>query len=138
MKLEFLTHTPHIEALIAASMLTTTTGDKPSKIFIRLKARPEQVSKILNRLETQHGSILEHNRVVWFLEASEREVLDLLLSSKFLNITELGEERWLISANVRTVVELLSTESGPFCNELACTLEKISPTLYKGISKGSR
>ena len=138
MKLEFLTHTPHIEALIAVSMLTTTTGDKPSKIFNRLKARSEQVSKILNRLETQHGSILEHNRVVWLLEVSEREVLDLLLSSKFFNITELGEGRWLISANVRTVVELLSLKSGLFCKELACTLEKISPTLYKGISRGLR
>ena len=135
MKLELLTHTPHIEAIIAVSMLTTTSGDKPTELFNRLKENPEHVTKILNRLETQHGSILEHNRIVWLLEASEREVLDLLLINKFFNVTELGDQRWLISANLRTLVELISAESGPILEELSSTLEKLSPTLYTNLSK---
>ena len=74
---------------------------------------------------------------MWLLEASEREVLDILLCSKFFNITELDEGRWLISANVRTIVELVSAQSGPLFDALSRTLREVAPSLYESISKGS-
>ena len=105
MRLTLIAHTPNAEAMIAAAMLTTTSGVKPSTIYERLLANPEKVGDVISRLEVQHGSILEHNRLVWLLEAEEQLVLDTLLKTKFFNFTRLGDDEWLMSANLRAVLE---------------------------------
>jgi len=105
LRLTLIAHTPNAEAMIAAAMLTTTSGVKPSTIYERLLANPEKVGDVISRLEVQHGSILEHNRLVWLLEAEEQLVLDTLLKTKFFNFTRLGDDEWLMSANLRAVLE---------------------------------
>jgi hypothetical protein len=105
LRLTLIAHTPNPEAMIAAAMLTTTSGVKPSTIYERLLANPEKVGDVISRLEVQHGSILEHNRLVWLLEAEEQLVLDTLLKTKFFNFTRLGDDEWLMSANLRAVLE---------------------------------
>ena len=92
MRLTLIAHTPDPEAMIAAAMLTTTSSAKPTTIYERLQANPEKVNDIISRLEAQHGSILEHNRLVWILEADENLVLDTLLKNKFFTFTGSGAE----------------------------------------------
>ncbi len=128
MKLDLVYHTPDVETLIATAMLTTTSGAKPSTLFNRLKEKKERVADVVGRLEAQHGSILEHNRLVWLMEAAESRVLDLALRSKFLAITRLGDDRWLLSANLRTVVELAGDDD-PFSRTLAESIQEVAPNL---------
>ncbi|MBL7167741.1 hypothetical protein ISS40_03620 [Candidatus Bathyarchaeota archaeon] len=128
MKLDLIYHTPDVETLIATAMLTTTSGAKPSTLYNRLKEKEKRVADVVGRLEAQHGSTLEHNRLVWLLEAVEGEVLDFALRSRFLTITKLGDDRWLLSANLRTVVEL-AAEDDPFAKSLAASIQEVAPNL---------
>ncbi|MBA7466705.1 hypothetical protein GH157_05590 [archaeon] len=128
MKLDLVYHTADVETLIATAMLTTTSGANPSTLFNRLKEKKERVGDVVGRLEAQHGSILEHNRLVWLMEAAESKVLDLALRSRFLTITRLGDDRWLLSANLRTVVELAGDDD-PFSRSLAESIQDVAPNL---------
>ncbi len=113
MKLTLIASTPEVDTLIATAMLTTTSGAAPSNLYHKLSTNPERVKDIVGRLEVQHGSILEHNRLDWLLEASEGEVLRVLLTNRFFRFTQLGSSRWLVSANIRTVIEY-AAEGGEF------------------------
>ena len=135
MKLDLVYHTPDVETLIATAMLTTTSGAKPSTLYNRLKEKKERVADVVGRLEAQHGSTLEHNRLVWLLEAAEGEVLDLALRSRFLAITRLGDGRWLLSANLRTVVEL-ARDDDPIARSLAESIQEVAPNLNVSSSRG--
>lgn len=128
MKLDLVYHTADVETLIATAMLTTTSGANPTTLFNRLKKKKERVADVVGRLEAQHGSILEHNRLVWLMEAAESRVLDLALRSRFLTITRLGDDRWLLSANLRTVVELAGDDD-PFSRSLAESIQDVAPNL---------
>jgi hypothetical protein len=105
LKLRLLASTPSVETLIATAMLTTTSGATPSNLYHRLSTNPGNVAEIVGRLEVQHGSILEHNRLNWLLEAGEGEVLKVLLVNRFFAFTRLGSREWLVSANLRSVIE---------------------------------
>ena len=135
MKLDLVYHTPDLEALIAVAMLTTTSGAKPSTLYKRLKEDRGRVADVVGRLEAQHGSTLEHNRLFWLLEASEGEVLDLTLQSRFLAITRLGGDRWLLSANLRTVMEL-SGSNHPLAGSLEESMRGVAPNLDVTFSGG--
>lgn len=134
MKLDLVYHAPNVETLIATAMLTTTSGAKPSTLYNRLKEKKERVADVVGRLEAQHGSTLEHNRLVWLLEAAEGEVLDLALRSRFLAITRLGDGRWLLSANLRTVVEL-ARDDDPIARSLADSIQEVAPNLNVSSSR---
>ena len=136
MKLKLVVHTPDVETLIATAMLTTTSGAKPSTLFSRLQKRREKVGEIVGRVEAQHGSILEHNRLDWVVEATESEILGILLDSRFYNVSKLGTGRWLMSANVRTVVETISAREDEFTEALKDSLAVAAPTLHECLWRG--
>ena len=136
MKLELVAHTPHVETLIATAMLTTMSGARPSDLFHRLLGDREKVSRVVGRLEVQHGSILEHNRLCWVLEAAEDEVLDILLRCRFFSFTRLGESKWLMSANLRTVVEFVESRRDPFAEALVESIREVAPTVCRGLRRG--
>ena len=129
MKLRLLVSTPAVETLIATAMLTTTSGASPSSLFHRLSANQAKVAEIVGKIEVQHGSILEHNRLNWFLEAEEGEILTILLVNKFFNVTRLGSDRWLLSANLRTVLEY-QVEGDEFSGLLMASIENLVPSIY--------
>ena len=135
MKLDLVYHTPDAETLIATAMLTTTSGARPSTLYDRLKEKKGRVADVVGRLESQHGSTLEHNRLIWQLEAAEGEVLELALRSRFLTLTKLGDDRWLLSANLRTIMELAS-EDDPFAETLTASIREVAPNLNIGPSRG--
>ena len=129
MNLRLLASTPAVEAIIATAMLTTTSGASPSTLFHRLSTNPEKVAEVVGRLEVQHGSILEHNRFNWVLEASEGEVLKILLTNRFFTFTRLSSNRWLVSANLRTVLESQAM-GGDFPKLLLESISGVAPSIY--------
>ncbi len=129
MKLRLLTSTPGVDTLIATAMLTTTSGAAPSSLYHRLSANPQKVSEIVGRLEVQHGSILEHNRLCWLLEAGEGDVLKVALANRFFTFTRLGSSQWLVSANLRALVEY-SAEGDELGNHLLESIKERLPQVY--------
>ena len=138
MKLRLIAHSPNIETMIATSMLTTTSGAMPSTLYNRLLAKPEKVADIVGRIEVQHGNILEHNRLVWRLEATRDEVLSILLGSKFFNITEAGENQWAVSSNLRTLVEYHQAQRDEFSEKLVESIKEAAPQIYSFIRRTTR
>ena len=137
MKLRLVAHSPEIETTIATSMKTTTSGAMPSTLFHRFKDRPKKVTDIVDRVELQHGNILEHNRLVWSLEAPRGRVLDIMLRTKFLNFTELGDDRWVVSGNLRSVIELHRAHRDDFTVALVETIQEASPKIYDFVRRGN-
>ena len=130
MKLRLLTSTPEIETVIATSMLTTTSGALPSKLYERLRSNPEKVKEIVARVEAQHGSILEHNRFVWELEASPEEVNEIFLDTGFLTFTKLSDKLWLLSGNLRTIVEYTQLKNNELTQELVNSISEAVSILH--------
>jgi len=119
LRLELVAHTTEIEAMIATAVLTTTSKSKPSALFRRLKKDPERVAKILGRIEVQHGSVLDHNRLCWRMEATDTEVLEVLLRHRFFSFTRLDGSNWLLSSNLRTAIRYAQENEGdPFSEAL--------------------
>ena len=129
MKLELICHTPDVETLIATAMFTTTSGAQPSTIYKRLKNNPKQARTAVGRLELQHGSILEHNRFTWTLEATEGEVFRIILENRFFIFTPIGENKWLMSANLRTILEYSAKKRDGFGDDLVDSVRELAPSL---------
>lgn len=138
MKLRLIAHSPDIETMIATSMLTTTSGAMPSTLYNRLLAKPEKVADIVGRIEVQHGNILEHNRLVWKLEATRDEVLSIMLGSRFFNITEAGDDQWAVSSNLRTLVEYHQTHRDEFGEKLVESIKEAAPRIYSFVRRTTR
>ncbi|MBD3172112.1 hypothetical protein GF326_06535 [Candidatus Bathyarchaeota archaeon] len=134
MKLSLKNHTPDIETMIATSMLTTTSGAMPSTLYRRLLENQDKVEGIVGRVEVQHGNILEHNRLVWRMDAEGDEVLSILLNSKFFNITPV-DDHWIISSNMRALVEYHQTIADEFSEQLVESIKEVSPRIYSFIRR---
>lgn len=130
MKLTLIAHTPNIETMIATSMLTTTSGALPSTLYYRLQQKPGKVKDIVGRVEVQHGNILEHNRLVWELEATNNKVLDIMLKTKFLNITRLDESKWLVSGSLRSIIDYADKNKDEFSKKTIKTMKTVAPTIH--------
>jgi hypothetical protein len=133
-----ISYTPNLDTLIATSMLTTTSGAQPSVLFERLIDRPEKVKDIINRIEVQHGNILEHNRIIWELDAKNDEVLNILINSKFFNLTKIEYSNWLISASLRTIVEYSQKYSDQFIELIIDSIQEVSPQIHELMRKGTK
>ncbi len=128
LKLRLLASTPEVETLIATAMLTTTSGAAPTTLFHKLSADPDKVVDVVGRLEAQHGSVMEHNRLSLLLEAEEAEVLKALLKNRFFTFTRLGSRSWLVSANLRTIIEY-GVEGDEFGKLLMDSVAAVAPTV---------
>ena len=138
LKLHLIAHSPNIETMIATSMLTTTSGAMPSTLYNRLLVKPEKVADIVGRIEVQHGNILEHNRLVWRLDAIRDEVLSIMLGSSFFNITETGKDQWAVSCNLRTLVEYHEAHRDEFSDLLVDSIKEVAPQIYGFIRRTTR
>ena len=116
-------------------MLTTTSGVLPSTIYNRIKANPEKVHEVVGRIEVQHGNILEHNRLVWRLDATREEVLGILLRSKFFDITDVGDGAWALSCDLRTIVEYHQEKKDEFSELLVESIKDVTPQIYSYIRR---
>lgn len=137
MNLKLVAHTPGVEELIATAMLTTTSSSSPSTLFHSLSEDPARVDRLVGRLEVQHGSILEHNRLCWMAEASGGEVLDILLKNRFFSFTRLDDSKWLLSCNLRTAIEYARRSRDHFGEALLESLREVAPTIVSNIEVGT-
>jgi len=137
LRIELVTHTPDVETMVAVSMLTTTSGAQPSTLHERLLVNPGKVGEVVGRLEVQHGNVLEHNRLVWLVEATRDEVLDVMLDTRFLTFTGLGGDRWLMSGNLRAVAEYAAQKETEFTRALADSIGEAAPTIHAFIRRRS-
>jgi hypothetical protein len=133
LRLELVSHTTDINAIIATAVLTTTSKSNPTTLFRRLKEDPERVARVLSRIEVQHGSILEHNRLCWRLEASDGEVLEILLKHRFLSFTRLDGSSWLVSSNFRTAVRYVQENDDRFSRALMASIPESMATVLDKI-----
>ncbi|HUV34940.1 MAG TPA: hypothetical protein VMW22_08395 [Candidatus Desulfaltia sp.] len=136
MRITLVAHTPDVEVMVAASMLTTTSGAQPSTLHERLQANPEKVREVVGRLEVQHGNVLEHNRLIWVLEATRDEVMDVMLDTRYLTFTKLDRNRWIMSGNLRAVAEYAHKKDTEFTGKLVESLKEAAPTIHQYIRRG--
>jgi hypothetical protein len=134
LRLELVAFTPDLERLVVTAMLTTTSGAGPSALFRGLGGKPDRVAEVVGGLESQHGSVLEHNRLVWLLEASGEEVLGLLLGSRFLQVSRMSGGSWLLSGNLRSVLELAERGGGEIADALVRSIGEVAPILCRVIT----
>ena len=133
MNLKLVAHNPGVEELIATAMLTTTSRSRPSTLFHSLSEDPARVDRLAGRLEVQHGSILDHNRFCWIAEASEGEVLDILLKNRFFSFTRLDDSKWLLSSNLRTAIRYAQGHKDQFGVALLESIRDVAPTIIRNI-----
>jgi len=96
----------------------------------------ERIGGLLRRaLELGHYDILEHNSITWLAEAEEKEILSLMESSKFFETSQIDEKRWLISTNLRVLVELArGTSHVPLAKDLVGTLDVAAPIIASALA----
>jgi len=86
-------------------------------------------------LELGHYDILEHNSITWLVEADEKEILFLMEASKFFETSQIDEQRWLITTNLRVLVELArGTNNLPLTKELVATLNQAAPIIASALA----
>jgi len=146
MRVRLVGYEPDLERVCAAAMrscysphpgyelFTHTSQDKVldgEKIF-----DAERIGGLLKRaLELGHYDILEHNSITWLVEADEKEILFLMESSKFFETSQIDEQRWLITTNLRVLVELArGTNDLSLTRELVATLNKAAPIIASALS----
>ena len=117
--------------------MTTTMKSAPSRVFGNLLRNPERVKGLIERLPLQHKSVLEHNRVNWLLEASDRDVIDILLWSKFFDLTRLGGGLWLLSTNLKEIVRFIVSEEGPTRDALLNSMKTFAPNMFNRLREES-
>jgi hypothetical protein len=136
LRITLVTHTSDVEVMVATSMLTTTSGAQPSTLHERLQAKPEKVKEVAGRLEVQHGNVLEHNRFIWVVEATRDQVMEVMLDTRYLTLTKLGDDRWLMSSNLRTVAEYAHKKNTEFTKKLVESVKEAAPTIHGYIRRG--
>ena len=96
----------------------------------------ERITGLLRRsLELGHYDILEHNSITWLVDASEKDILSLLDSSKFFETSQVDEEKWIVTTNLRVLVELARAKNPPpLSRELVATLITAAPNLASNLA----
>jgi Thymidylate synthase complementing protein len=140
-RVELVSFEPDLERVCAAAMRSCysphpgyelfayTSPDKAlegEKVFDH-----ERISGLLKRsLELGHYDILEHNSITWLVEADENDILSLLNSSKFFETSRVDQERWIVTTNLRVLVEM-ARSPGPsaLSKELLATLNTAAPNI---------
>jgi len=137
MKLKLVACTPDVEELIATAALTTASRRTPQQIYEGLKEKKERVQKILKGIILKHGTVLEHNRLVFLAEADEHEILSTLLANRFFEVTRLGERTWLLSCSLRIALSVLmdSPDVPEGLREgLSEAIKEVAPTIWERVS----
>ena len=146
MRVQLVSFEPDLERVCAAAMRSCysphpgyqlfayTSPDKAlegEKVFDH-----ERITGLLKRsLELGHYDILEHNSITWLVEADEKDVLSLMNSSKFFETSRVDEERWIVTTNLRVLVELARAKNQTLLSkELVSTLNSAAPNIASALA----
>ena len=145
-RVQLISFEPELERVCAAAMrscysphpgydlFTYTSPDKAlegEKVFDQ-----ERTSGLLKRsLELGHYDILEHNSITWLVEAEEDDILSLLDSSRFFETSRIDNQRWIVTTNLRVLVELAKgSTQRPLVKELVATLNVAAPNIAAALA----
>ena len=141
MSVRLLAYEPDLERVCAAAMRSCYSPHPGYELFSHTSPEKvlegerifdtERIGGLLRRaLDLGHYDILEHNSITWLAEADEKEILSLIELSKFFETSQLDERRWLISTNLRVLVEM-ARRSGytPLMKDLVATLNEAAPII---------
>lgn len=146
MHVQLVSFEPDLERVCAAAMRSCysphpgyqlfayTSPDKAlegEKVF-----DADRITSLLKRsLELGHYDILEHNSITWLVEAGEEDILSLMNASKFFETSRVDEKRWIVTTNLRVLVELArSKKPGPLGMELVSTLTTAAPNISAALA----
>ena len=146
MHVQLVSFEPDLERVCAAAMRSCysphpgyqlfayTSPDKAlegEKVF-----DADRITSLLKRsLELGHYDILEHNSITWLVEAGEEDILSLMNSSKFFETSRVDEKRWIVTTNLRVLVELArSKKPGRLGMELVSTLTTAAPNISAALA----
>lgn len=146
MHVQLVSFEPDLERVCAAAMRSCysphpgyqlfayTSPDKAlegEKVF-----DAERTTSLLKRsLELGHYDILEHNSITWLVEAGEEDILSLMNSSKFFETSRVDEKRWIVSTNLRVLVELGRSKTPvALGKELVSTLTTAAPNIAAALA----
>ena len=141
MSVRLLAYEPDLERVCAAAMRSCYSPHPGYELFSHTSPEKvlegekifdaERIGGLLRRaLDLGHYDILEHNSITWLAEADEKEILSLVESSKFFETSRIDERRWLISTNLRVLVELARGPSfTPLIKDLVATLSEAAPII---------
>lgn len=141
MHVQLVSYEPDLERVCAAAMRSCysphpgyelfayTSPDKAlegEKVFDH-----ERIAGLLKRsLELGHYDILEHNSITWLVEAGENDILSLMNSSKFFETSRIDSDRWIVTTNLRVLVELARSGKHTLLDkELVATLSTAAPNI---------
>lgn len=139
--LSVLEFEPNLERVCAAAMRSCYSPHPGYELFAHIS--PEQtldgekvfdedrIRGLLKRsVELGHYDILEHNSITWLVEATEKDILNLVNSSKFFETSKVDDKRWILTTNLRVLVELsLKHDLHPLAKKLLGTLDSIAPNI---------
>ena len=141
MGVRLLAYEPDLERVCAAAMRSCYSPHPGYELFSHTSQGKmlegekvfdaERIGGLLRRaLELGHYDILEHNSITWLAEVDEKEILSLMESSKFFEASQIDERRWLISTNLRVLVELARSPAyTPLMKDLVGTLSEAAPII---------
>jgi len=136
-KLQLVAYTSNIELLIATAMLTTCKPGTPWEHYKELKKKPEIAEKLVKNIPLKHGSVLEHNRIIWIVEGTENEILKLIYENRFFEASKLSDNLWILSANLRAVIDYTASGEDEFRRELLDSIRYLAPNIWRRIKDGS-
>lgn len=146
MRVQLVAYEPDLERVCAAAMRSCYSPHPGYELFAHTSGEKalegerifdaERIGGLLKRaLELGHYDILEHNSITWLAEADSKEILSLMESSKFFETSQIDEKRWLVTTNLRVLVELARTpNSPPLTKELVATIREAAPIIASSLS----
>lgn len=128
MKVKLVACTPSLDLIAGAAARGCLSKKSAAELL-----EGEEEEKLKKSLRTAvgrgHYSVLEHNRALWLVKgAKEHEILQLSKKHKFFEISRLNSDDWVLSANLRSVIELAQTEKSELVDKLVESMRKLSPT----------
>lgn len=134
MKVKLVAWTPNLD-LIAGAAARGCLSKKSAAELLESEGKEKLKRSLRTAIERGHYSVLEHNRALWLVEGIEEcEILQLPKKHKFLEISKVGND-WVLSANLRSVLELAQTEKSELVDKLVESMCKLSPTLAEFLGR---
>ena len=128
LRVKIIACTPNPD-LIAGAVTRGCLSTKSAAELLESKEEKKLKKALKTAVGRGHYSVLEHNRALWLVEgASKREILLLSAKHKFLEISRIGDDAWVLSANLRTVLEMARSEKNELVDKLVGSMRRVSTT----------
>ncbi|MER3601279.1 MAG: thymidylate synthase (FAD) [Nitrososphaerota archaeon] len=126
--MEVLWHTAEAERLIGIAMRRCYTS-KPLQEIMEEVSAEYGAYLTCSAYQRMEFDVYEHVRISGLMTASPEELLSLLLRFRYLDVTRLDRETWLVSFNLRTALEAMLAGVNGFSE----VVQSVAPNLHKAV-----